>query len=37
VLVLRDPSPPALRLLELTRMTPAFEIVTGPTEVRRAG
>jgi anti-anti-sigma factor len=37
VLVLRDPSPPALRLLELTRMTLPFEIVTGPTEVRRAG
>jgi anti-sigma B factor antagonist len=37
VLVLRDPSPAALRLLELTRMTFAFEIVTGPAEVRRAG
>jgi anti-sigma B factor antagonist len=37
VLVLRDPSPVALRLLELTRMTPVFEIAGGPAEVRRAG
>ena len=36
-LVLRDPSPVALRLLELTGMTHAFEIVTGSAEVRRAG
>jgi anti-sigma B factor antagonist len=37
VLVLRDPSPAALRLLELTRMRTAFEIEAGPTQVRRAG
>jgi anti-sigma B factor antagonist len=37
VLVLRDPSPVVVRLLELTRMTLAFEIVPGPAEVRRAG
>ncbi len=36
-LVLRDPSPPALRLLELTRATHAFEVVTGHPEVCRAG
>jgi anti-sigma B factor antagonist len=36
-LVLRDPSPAALRLLELTRMTRSFEIQSGPAEVRRAG
>jgi anti-sigma B factor antagonist len=38
VLVLRDPSPAAVRLLELTRMSLAFEVVTGPPgDVRRAG
>jgi anti-sigma B factor antagonist len=36
-LVLRDPSPIVLRLLELTEMTQAFEIATGPAQVRRAG
>jgi anti-sigma B factor antagonist len=36
-LVLRDPSPAALRLLELTRMSLTFEIVAGQPEVRRAG
>jgi anti-sigma B factor antagonist len=36
-LVLRDPSPAVVRLLELTGMTHAFEIATGPAEVRRAG
>jgi anti-sigma B factor antagonist len=36
-LVLRDPSPVVLRLLELTRMALSFEIVTGQPEVRRAG
>jgi anti-sigma B factor antagonist len=36
-LVLRDPSPVVLRLLELTRMTHAFEIATGSAQVRRAG
>jgi anti-sigma B factor antagonist len=36
-LVLRDPSPAALRLLELTRTMQTFEIQTGPGEVRRAG
>jgi hypothetical protein len=35
--VLRDPSPVALRLLELTRTTSAFEIANGRAEVRRAG
>jgi anti-anti-sigma factor len=37
VLVLRDPSPAARRLLESTRMTMAFEVATGPDQVRRAG
>jgi anti-anti-sigma factor len=37
VLVLRDPSPIALRLLELTGMAHFFEIVTGHPAVRRAG
>lgn len=36
VLALRDPSPVALRLLELTPLTPAFEVTTA-REVRRAG
>jgi anti-sigma B factor antagonist len=36
VLVLRDPSPVVLRLLELTRPVPAFETTTA-REVRRAG
>jgi anti-sigma B factor antagonist len=36
-LVLRDPSPVVVRLLELTGMTNAFEIATGPGQVRRAG
>jgi anti-sigma B factor antagonist len=36
-LVLRDPSPAALRVLELAAMMPAFEIETGPADVRRAG
>jgi anti-sigma B factor antagonist len=36
-LVLRDPSPVALRLLELTSMTLTFEIVFSRPEVRRAG
>jgi anti-sigma B factor antagonist len=36
-LVLRDPSPAALRLLELTRMTLTFEIAVSQPEVRRAG
>jgi anti-sigma B factor antagonist len=37
VLVLRDPSPVALRLLELTGTTSAFQIAGGPAEIRRAG
>jgi anti-anti-sigma factor len=37
MLVLRDPSPVARRLLELTGTTSAFEIAGGPAEVRRAG
>ena len=36
-LVVRDPSPAAVRLLELSGTQQAFEIVTGTTEVRRAG
>lgn len=35
VLALRDPSPVAMRVLELTRMTPAFDIVD--SSLRRAG
>ena len=37
VLVLRDPSPVALRLLQLTGTTSAFAITGSPAEVRRAG
>ena len=36
-MVLRDPSPVVVRLLELTDLTHIFEISTGPDEVRRAG
>ncbi len=36
-LLLRDPSPVVVRLLEVAGMTRAFEIATGPAEVRRAG
>lgn len=36
-LVVRDPSPVVVRLLELSGTEHAFEIVTGPAEVRRAG
>ena len=36
-LVLRDPSPVVLRVLELTGTTHAFPIATGSAEVRRAG
>jgi hypothetical protein len=36
-LVVRDPSPVVVRLLELSTTERAFEIVTGPAEVRRAG
>jgi anti-sigma B factor antagonist len=37
VLLLRDPSPAVVRLLELTQMTHAFETPTRPADVRRAG
>ena len=36
-LAVRDPSPVVVRLLELSGTEHAFEIVTGPAEVRRAG
>ena len=36
-LVLRDPSPAVVRLLELSGTEYAFEIATGPADVRRAG
>jgi len=36
-LVLRDPSPVVVRLLELSGTEYAFEIATGPADVRRAG
>ena len=36
-LVLRDPSPVVVRLLELSGMEYTFEIATGPADVRRAG
>ena len=36
-LVLRDPSPVVVRLLELSGTEHTFEIATGPAEVRRAG
>jgi anti-sigma B factor antagonist len=36
-LVLRDPSPAVVRLLELSGATHPFQIATGPADVRRAG
>lgn len=36
-LVLRDPSPVVVRLLELSATEHSFEIVTGSPEVRQAG
>ena len=36
-LVLRDPSPAVVRLLELSGPDYGFEIATGPGDVRRAG
>lgn len=36
-LVLRDPSPVVVRLLELSGTEHTFEIAAGPAEVRRAG
>jgi anti-anti-sigma factor len=36
-LVLRDPSPVVVRLLELSGTEYGFEIATGPADVRRAG
>jgi len=36
-LLLRDPSPVVVRLLELSGTEHGFEIATGPAQVRRAG
>ena len=36
-LVLRDPSPAVVRLLELSGTEHTVEIATGPADVRRAG